>query len=43
MGNKYLIKKCIENRETVKSTDKDHTKIKLLRREKSTGKYVSYI
>ena len=36
---KYLIKKCIENRETVNSSDKDHTKIKkLLRRKKSIGK-----
>ena len=42
MGNKYLIKKFIENREAVNSTDTDHTKIKIITEKKSTGKYISY-
>ena len=43
MGIKYSIKKCIENKETVNSSDKDHTKIKKYYREKRVPENIFHI
>ena len=43
MGNKYLIKKCIENREAVNGTDTDHTKIKIITEGKKVPENIFHI
>ena len=42
-GIKYSVTKCIENRETIYSTDKDHTKIKTITEKKRVPDNIFHI